>query len=83
MRKAIDVVKLDGLFRLSGDEDCGVGLDCRECDRGGAPVAYYLGISDAYANDADVEVVETIAGLTAAAEWHAHEVHGRSLVFDA
>ena len=32
---------LDDVMRLVGDEDCGVGIDCRICDRGGAPIAYY------------------------------------------
>lgn len=55
----------DELFRLSGDEDCGVGLDCRVCDRGGAPIAYYAGLDQPYPTGRapDVVPVDTIAGL--------------------
>lgn len=32
---------IDALMYLTGDEDCGVGAHCRECDRGGLPIVYY------------------------------------------
>jgi len=64
---------LDELFRLVGDEDCGVGIDCRACDRGGAPIAYYAGLDQPYPTDAapDVIPVDTIDALLAAAAEHA------------
>jgi hypothetical protein len=60
---------LDEVMSLVGDEDCGVGINCRICDRGGAPVAYYAGISPAYL-DTDVVLVDTIAALIAAGQSH-------------
>jgi hypothetical protein len=42
----LDARRVDEHCRLSGDEDCGVGVTCRTCDLGGKPVAYYPGISD-------------------------------------
>lgn len=66
---------LDDTFRLSGDEDCGVGLDCRLCDRGGAPIAYYVGIDDSAYEGTDVIVVRTIADLLGAGEQHRNERH--------
>lgn len=33
--------EVDEYFYLSGDEDCDVGLMCRKCDRGGAPIVFY------------------------------------------
>jgi hypothetical protein len=69
-------VNLDGLFRLVGDEDCGVGIDCLKCDRGGAPVAYYQHPTGWFGYDGtDVVRVHTIADLLAAAERHADSVH--------
>lgn len=64
---------LDELFRLVGDEDCGVGINCRICDRGGAPIAYYAGLDQPYPTElaSDVVPVDTIAALISAAEKHA------------
>lgn len=61
---------LDDVMRLVGDEDCGVGIDCRICDRGGAPIAYYAGISPAWLST-DVIVVDTITDLIEAGTHHA------------
>jgi hypothetical protein len=62
-------------FRLVGDEDCGVGLDCRDCDRGGKPIAYYGGITPAYPGDAEVVQCDSISGLLIAAHEHRRLTH--------
>lgn len=66
---------LDEAYWLSGDEDTGVGLQCRLCDRGGLPVAYYLGISSPYGDRCDVVSVDTIAALLDAGRQHLTDVH--------
>lgn len=68
---------LDELFRLVGDEDCGVGINCRLCDRGGAPVAYYAGLDQPYptALAPDVVPVSTIGALLIAALDHRSDHH--------
>lgn len=65
-------------FRLVGDEDCGVGLDCNDCDRGGKPIAYYEGISTAYIGDPEVAPCTTIEALLIAAHKHRASTHGDS-----
>jgi hypothetical protein len=63
---------LDDVMRLVGDEDCGVGIDCRVCDRGGAPIAYYQHPDDRFGYDGtDVERVHTIDALIDAGRRHA------------
>jgi len=52
---------LDAEFRLVGDEDCGVGIDCQVCDRGGVPIAYYTWPGNHVYENTDVKVVHTIA----------------------
>jgi hypothetical protein len=66
-------------YRLSGDEDCGVGIECRDHFDGGRPLAYYDSSSSKspYAEDPAVQYVSTIAGLLSAAEVHEHEKHGQ------
>jgi hypothetical protein len=67
------MVTLDELFRLVGDEDCGVGINCRVCDLGGAPIAYYdggLGQPYPTAQAPDVVPVDTIEALLSAALDH-------------
>ncbi len=64
------MANLDDVMRLVGDEDCGVGIDCRICNRGGAPIAYLAGISPAYLGT-DVMLVDTISGLIEAGRRHA------------
>lgn len=59
----MDLAQIDAGFWLAGDEDTGVGLNCRDCDRGGAPVAYLVGISSGYPEGSDVVNVKTIAAL--------------------
>jgi hypothetical protein len=72
-------LNLDGfeLFRLVGDEDTGVGLQCiaDECWDGGRPQAYYVGIARYYDDDPKVTVVETVADLLAAGRAHLDEHH--------
>lgn len=66
---------LDDLYLL-GDEDTGVSLDCRLCNRRGLPVAYYSHPDDkTYAGRDDVVRVSTIAGLVDAGEKHLREYH--------
>jgi hypothetical protein len=65
---------------LSGDEDCGVGLDCLDCWRGGKPFAYYelTPVDDRhrpYRGDEEVTQVDSIAGLVLAAVAHRASVH--------
>lgn len=69
--RRLSVAGLDDVMRLVGDEDCGVGVDCRVCDRGGAPIAYYAGIDDRAYEGTDVEVVHTITALIEAGQHHA------------
>jgi hypothetical protein len=67
--------RLDQVLRLSGDEDCGVGLDCRLCDRGGAPIAYYSWPGDRTYEGTDVVRVQTITALLSAGREHLHLRH--------
>ncbi|MCW2915510.1 MAG: hypothetical protein JWN52_3578 [Actinomycetia bacterium] len=71
-----------GRYRLVGDEDCGVGIECRDHFDGGRPLAYYSGDASAYADDPEVENVTTISGLLAAAERHEAEVHAGAVAVD-
>jgi hypothetical protein len=68
---------LDRSFRLVGDEDCGVGIDCKVCDRGGAPIAYYGGLCQPYPTELapDVIPVDTIEALLSAALHHQSTHH--------
>ncbi len=61
---------LDQVCYLQGDEDSGVGINCRICDRGGAPIAYYTHPDDRTWNGTDVQVVFTIAELIEAGDRH-------------
>jgi hypothetical protein len=69
--------EIDEVVWLAGDEDCGVSLMCRECDRGGLPIAYYgpSGGPYPYAGNRDVEPCRTIVALHAAAIYHVGTVH--------
>lgn len=70
-------VALDGRFYLSGDENCGVSLHCRDCWDGGRPLAYYDSVttSPPYTDGPLVENVTTIAGLLAVPRRHDREAH--------
>lgn len=65
---------LDERFRLAGDEDCGVGAHCRDCETGGAPIAYYSTVGLGY--DPGIPTVTTVADLLAAMRTHETEAHG-------
>ena len=67
--------RYDEVMRLVGDEDCGVGLDCRLCDRGGAPIAYYVGIDDRAYEGTDVVIVHTVTALIDVGQRHLWERH--------
>lgn len=73
----LDTKRYDEFFRLVGDEDCGVGLDCRLCDRGGAPIAYYPGISQPYPTTVAPDVIpaDTISALFEAGQQHLWDRH--------
>jgi hypothetical protein len=68
-------------YRLIGDEDCGVGIECRDHFDGGRPLAHYStdDVRD-YVDDPAVQNVSTIPGLIAAAEVHEHEMHAAPVV---
>lgn len=68
---------LDKYCTLAGDEDTGVGIECRLCDSGGQPVAYY-GWDNAYSKVPEVLHVRTVSGLVGAAVQHLRAVHGLS-----
>jgi hypothetical protein len=71
----VDLSSLDRMT-LSGDEDAGVGLDCRDCDRRGLPIAYYAHPDDrTYADHGEVARVDSIADLVMAAITHRTSVH--------
>ena len=61
-------------YRLAGDEDAGVGIECRDHFDGGRPIAYY-GDTGAWRDDAAVRQVNTIPGLLTAAMLHELGVH--------
>lgn len=67
-------------IRLAGDEDCGVGLECRDCWDGGRPLAYLRAWPNdpAYADDAKVTVVDGTVDLLAAGRAHLDEHHPSS-----
>lgn len=58
---------------LQGDEDGGVGAQCRTCDRGGEAVAWY-GLPNPYDEDR-VPTALTIYGLYMLALQHVRQVH--------
>jgi hypothetical protein len=64
-------------YRLIGDEDCGVGIECRDHFDGGRPLAHYDSGTEVYKLDPLVQDVSTIPGLIAAAEVHEHEMHNQ------
>jgi hypothetical protein len=58
-------------IRLVGDEGCGVGIHCRDCEDGGRPLGY---LGDPYADDA-VIFVKTVPDLLAVGRRHREERH--------
>lgn len=69
---------IDARFYLSGDENCGVSLYCRDCWDEGLPLAYYDSNNGnpPYRDDELVENVTTISGVLMVARRHDREVHG-------
>lgn len=62
--------RFDATLRLVGDEDSGVGLDCRLCDRGGAPIAYYSHPDDRTYQGTDVVITHSVTALLNAGQSH-------------
>lgn len=58
---------------LVGDEDGGVGLGCRLCDRGGKPLAYWPGCCGNPYDD--VPTMTTVDQLQHQMRVHARTVH--------
>lgn len=72
------MIDVDELLRLEGDEEGGVSLVCRRCDRRGLPIAFYQPADDGippYLDRPDVEQVSRIVDLYVAALHHAGTVH--------
>lgn len=67
--------RFDAAFYLSGDEETGVGLMCRHCDRGGAPVAYCTWDGDRAYVGTDVVIVHTPTTLIAEGLRHLAAAH--------
>ncbi len=63
---------IDSVFYLMGDEDGGVGLQCRLCDLGGRPVTYYG--HDPYPSP-EVVSVTTITDFLSAGVAHVVDQH--------
>lgn len=72
-----DVDRYNETLRLVGDEDTGVSMDCRLCDRGGLPIAYLLTSvdDDGYIDNEDVLRVGTITELINAGQRHHQDRH--------
>jgi len=66
--------QLDKHCVLTGDEDGGVGIECRLCDAGGQPVAYY-GWDNPYHKVPEVTHVREIGALINAATAHLTATH--------
>jgi len=66
-------LNLDGFdrIRLVGDEDCGVGLQCLDCDDGGRPLGY---LGDPFKDDL-VTFVTSVPELLAVGRRHLDEKH--------
>jgi hypothetical protein len=73
----VESERYDETLRLVGDEDCGVSVDCKLCDRRGLPIAYLLTYDGdtTYAGNADVQRVHTITALIDAGQQHLWQLH--------
>lgn len=73
-------VDFDSTFRMVGDEDGDVGLNCKICDRGGMPVVHYTSTKTSYAPYAgtDVVIVDTINDMIVKGTKHLVEIHRRT-----
>lgn len=68
---------VDEHMRLVGDEDCGVGIECGVCWRGGRPVGYYSrpnGFPKSYVGTDVVEAL-TVSALVEAGAKHLRDHH--------
>jgi hypothetical protein len=75
-----DLTSLDQHLRLVGDEDCGVGVNCRSCDTGGAPVVWYAGYGlDNPYPEAEVPTANTIGELVDLGLQHVRTLHGEAV----
>lgn len=71
-------VLLNARYHLVGDEEGGVGLDCRDHFDGGRPLAYYRSYPCApLYPGTEVVHVDSIPGLLAVAADHETHAHGR------
>lgn len=66
---------LRNLIYLVGDEDGGVGVNCRACDRGGKPLAYVEGCCGNPYDPADVPSLSTLDGILFLADTHMFREH--------
>ncbi|MEN3540969.1 hypothetical protein AAH991_38050 [Microbispora sp. ZYX-F-249] len=64
-------VDLGDRMWLCGDENGGVELHCRDCERGGRPLAYHHDHGGRYP-DPTMPIVRTIPALIQAAQQHNH-----------
>jgi hypothetical protein len=72
---AVDAASVDEHCWLGGYEDGGVGVNCRTCDLGGQPVAYYPGTGDNPYPEAETPTVTGIFDLYVLANKHVREHH--------
>lgn len=63
-------LEIDKYFTLVGDEDGDVGLNCRVCDRGGAPIVFITTSAYNPYENTDVVVVHQISEMFAPAAKH-------------
>lgn len=68
---------IDRYFYLMGDEDGDVGLGCRFCDRGGAPIVYLSSTPYNPYENTDVILVREISDMMLAGARHVAEQHAK------
>lgn len=73
----MDSATVDAHCRMQGDEDGGVGVQCRTCDLGGRPVVYYPGYGSNPYPEAEVPTATGILHLYLLANAHVHQHHGQ------
>ena len=71
----LDAAEVDVHCRLVGDEDCGVGIECRTCDLGGQPIAYHPGLDVNPYPEAEVPTATGIFHLYLLANKHVRDHH--------
>lgn len=75
---AVDAAGVDEHCRLQGDEDCGVGVQCRTCDTGGQPIAWYNRYEDNPYPEVETPTAKGIFELYLLANKHVREHHASS-----